>query len=180
MMFKHLLSSLRTLRLHRSLMVAALMSFTLIAARAHANDGSPLIMIPSLDLSAPIVTLPLDQSIGTWDTANLGDNVGHFEYTPWLGDNGNIVLGGHATLEDGSPSIFFTLGYLAVGDIVTIRVSSEDVHYAVRSIRSVAVNDLSILYASRGETLTLLTCSGFNPESRTYERRLAIVAERIG
>jgi LPXTG-site transpeptidase (sortase) family protein len=178
MMFKHLFSSLRKLRLHRSLLAAALLSFVLVAGRASANDGVTLV-IPALNLNASIVNLPLDSTIGTWNTAQLGDSVGHFEYTPWFGQNGNVVLGGHATDEDGTPSVFFTLGDLNVGDLITVQVDGEAVNYAVRRIRSVAVDDLSILYPSSGETLTLLTCSGFNPETRAYERRLAIVAERI-
>jgi LPXTG-site transpeptidase (sortase) family protein len=179
MMFKHLFSSLPMLRLHRSLWVAAVLAFV-FAGRAAANGDAASIIIPSLDLTAPIVNLPLDNSIGTWNTSQLGDNVGHFEHTPWLGQNGNIVLGGHATDEDGTPSIFYELPGVSVGDLITIRVGDQDVNYLVRRIRSVAINDLSILYPSRGETLTLLTCSGFNPETRTYERRLAIVAERVG
>lgn len=178
-MFKHLFSSLRMLRLHRSLLVAAVLALVLVG-RVSASGDAASIIIPSLDLTAPIVNLPLDSSIGTWNTAQLGDNVGHFEHTPWLGQNGNIVLGGHATDENGTPSVFYALPAVRVGDLITIRVGGDNVNYIVRRIRSVAVDDLSVLYPSRGETLTLLTCSGFNAETRIYERRLAIVAERIG
>lgn len=179
-MFKNLFSSLRTLRLHRSLLAAAVFAFVLVGGRVSANGDGASITIPSLDLSAPIVNLPLDSSIGTWNTSQLGDAVGHFEHTPWLGENGNIVLGGHATDDDGSPSVFYALPAVSVGDLITIQVGDQDVNYIVRRIRSVAVNDLSVLYPSGGETLTLLTCSGFNADTRTYERRLAIVADRVG
>ena len=178
-MFKHLFSSLHTLRLHRSLLAAAVLAFILVGGRASANGDGASITIPSLDLTAPIVNLPLDNNLGTWNTAQLGDNVGHFQYTPWLGENGNIVLGGHATAEDGTPSVFYALPALEVGDLITIRVGDQDVNYVVRRIRSVGVNDLSVLYSGSGETLTLLTCSGFNADTRTYERRLAIVADRV-
>jgi LPXTG-site transpeptidase (sortase) family protein len=178
-MLKHLFSSIRALRLHRSLLAAAVITFILVSGRTSANGDGASITIPSLDLTASIVNLPLDSSLGTWNTAQLGDNVGHFQYTPWLGENGNIVLGGHATDEDGTPSVFYALPAVRVGDLITLHVGDQDVNYVVRRVRSVAVNDLSVLYSSSSETLTLLTCSGFNPNTRTYERRLAIVADRV-
>lgn len=179
-MVKHLLSSLRTLRLHRSLLAAAFLAVALVAGRASANDDGIALVIPALNVNAPVVNLPLDNSIGTWNTTQLGSNVGHFEYTPWFGENGNVVLGGHATDEEGTPSVFYRLSDLSVGDLVSVRVGDQTVNYAVTRIRSVAVNDLSVLYSSGGETLTLLTCFGYNDETRTYNRRLAIIAEPIG
>jgi LPXTG-site transpeptidase (sortase) family protein len=167
-----------------SVMMAIMTMSLFLPEQASAGDvipgGGTTLVIPALSLTAPIIPLPLDRSIGTWNTSQLGSSVGHFEHTPWLGENGNVVLGGHATGDDGSPSIFYGLNTLRIGDIITVNEQGAVVSYVVRRIRTVAVTDLSVLYSTGRETLTLITCSGFNDETRTFEQRLVVIAERAG
>jgi LPXTG-site transpeptidase (sortase) family protein len=176
----HLFSYLRLLRWHRSLLVAAVMSL-LVASRAFAAEPAPgaLLTIPALDLSAAVVTIPLDASIGTWNTASLGFDVGHFEYTPWVGEGGNIVLGGHHTLADGTPSVFYNLADISRGDTIEVMQGGVTEVYEVTRIRDVAISDLSVL-TTGSDTITLMTCAGYNDDTGNYDRRLVVIATRVG
>jgi LPXTG-site transpeptidase (sortase) family protein len=176
-MLKRTLSSLPLLRLHRSLLAAVILSL-LVVSRSYAAEPAPgaLLTIPALNLSASVVTIPLDASIGTWNTTNLTTSVGHFEYTPWLGEQGNIVIGGHHTLADGTPSVFFELDDVAAGDRIQLSQGDSLLEYEVTRVRSVAISDLSVLYPGSSDVLTLITCAGFNGETGIYERRLVVTA----
>ncbi|MBE0690163.1 MAG: class F sortase [Anaerolineae bacterium] len=169
----------------RNIIVLALLAtlFALpIAAFADgdaAASGSATISIPSLNLSTTVVSIPLDPNLGTWNTNSLGANIGHFEYTPWLGEHGNIVLGGHSTHDDGTPSIFYRLDAVNVGDTFTISQGTTVQEYLVTGKRFVAISDLSVLYPTNSDTVTLITCAGYNGETGTYEQRLVVTARQV-
>jgi LPXTG-site transpeptidase (sortase) family protein len=177
------LSSFTRLTRVIALLMAVVAFMALAPSVALADDplagGSATLSIPSLGLTAAIVHAPLDASLGTWATGHLGSSVGHFEYTPWLGQRGNIVLGGHATHPDGSPSIFYGLDGVQVGDRVVVTWGSISAEYEVSGLRFAAIGDLSPLSPTRRDTLTLLTCAGFNGETGVYESRLVVTARRI-
>jgi len=176
-MLARLFSSLRLLR--RSLLLVAVVSF-IIAARAFAAEpaSGARLSIQSIDLDAPIVSIYLNESIGTWDTSQLGDLIGHFQYTPWVTERGNVVLGGHSTDTEGAPSVFYNLEEVAIGDRVTVQEGSASFAYVVTGIRYVEISDLTVLYPTRQDTITLITCAGFNTETEVYEQRLVVTARR--
>lgn len=166
-----------------ALFIAVVALFALLPSPALADDplagNGATLVIPSLSLTTAIVHAPLDASIGTWATGHLGTNVGHFEYTPWLGQTGNVVLGGHSTHPDGTPSVFYALDSIQVGDTIVVTWGNVTAEYAVTGLRFVAIGDLSPLNPTRRDTLTLLTCAGFNGETGVYEQRLVVTARRV-
>jgi LPXTG-site transpeptidase (sortase) family protein len=176
-MLSRLFSSLRLLR--RSLLLVAVISF-IIASRVLAAEpaSGARLSIPSIDLDAPIVAIHLNETIGTWDTSQLGDLIGHFQYTPWVTERGNVVLGGHSTDSEGAPSIFYALEDVAIGDFVSVQEGSSTFEYEITGIRYVEISDLTVLYPTRQDTITLITCAGFNTETEVYEQRLVVTARR--
>jgi sortase A len=105
--------------------------------------------------------------------------VGHFEGMPAVGQGGNTVLAGHSERARGEADIFYNLHRVAVGDHIIITSEDATYRYEVQRIFSVDPRDLSVLYPSGAEQLTLITCdlTSFE-EDGSYSRRTVVVAER--
>lgn len=143
-----------------------------------AYEGVTL-SIPTLQIESRIIEFPLN---GTgWDIDPWEDAVGHLEGTAWFGESGNIALGGHSTLPDFSAGVFGALDQVALGETIVVHVNGEEQLYSVSGITHVTPDDLSVLYPSANEQLTLITCdtSSFDSESSTYLRRTIVRAQRI-
>jgi len=140
--------------------------------------GDARILIPSAGVNTPIIRVYLDGV--SWDVSNLGQNVGHLQGTVWMGEPGNIVLSGHVEMRDGRKGIFANLGDLVTGDVVILERDEVEQRYLVSEIRNVAPDDLTPLYPTTTERLTLITCDDYNFLSDSYEERTIVVAERIG
>ncbi|MCA9904123.1 MAG: class F sortase [Anaerolineae bacterium] len=178
------ISTLSFARPLRYSIILALVAMSLALPFAAFADGDAAlagatITIPALNVSTSVVNIPLDPAIGTWNTNSLGGNIGHFEYTPWLGESGNIVLGGHSTDDAGAPSIFYHLEDITVGDAVTISNGSVVQEYVVTGTRFVAISDVSVLYPTGRDIVTLITCAGYNGETGVYDQRLVVTARRV-
>jgi len=145
---------------------------------ALANDAGAAISIPSIDVTAPIVTLPLrDLPHGrTWDTSGLSMAVGYMEHTAWFGQGGNVVLGGHSELGRGQADIFYHLDQVAVGDEIIIRVGGDERRYVVANVFSVDENDVSIVRPTSQEQLTIMTCDLGSFDGGNYNSRVVVVA----
>lgn len=87
--------------------------------------------------------------------AILDLGAGHLADTPWLGQPGNIVLAGHRD------TVFRPLARIRAGDVIEVTGHSATVRYTVISTKVVEPTDLSVLDASDGNTLTLITCFPF-------------------
>jgi LPXTG-site transpeptidase (sortase) family protein len=135
------------------------------------------IFIPSAAIYAPVITSYLTTT--TWDITGLGTNVGYLEGTAWLGETGNIVLSGHVEMSDGHAGIFAELNTVAIGDEIVLQENGVTYVYRVREIKEVEPTDLTPLYSTREEQLTLVTCSDYNFIDDTYETRLIVIADRI-
>lgn len=135
------------------------------------------VFIPSLGIYAPVITAIIrDRS---WDISNLGTKVGYLQGTGWLGDNSNIVLSGHVEMSDGRKGIFASLPEVQIGDEVVVSQNGENYHYVVRELKYVDPSDLSVLYPTESETLTLITCSDYDFWSNVYETRLVVIAAPV-
>ena len=147
-----------------------------------AQDAAVTISIPSIHVTAPIVHAPYSLELGTWDVSHLYMNVGHMEFTPWVGMGGNIVLGAHSeTIGEAAPDIFYNLNAVRVGDEIIITIDGVNYVYRVVKTRTVASTDISILNATSTEVLTLFTCDiGSYGGNGKYGRRHVVIAQRIG
>ncbi len=133
--------------------------------------------IPSAGIYASVVEVFLDGT--SWDVRNLGNNAGHLEGTAWLDAPGNIVLSGHVQLADGRQGVFATIGELVRGDLLLLQNGSEERRYGVREVSRVQPDDLSVLYPTQTEQLTLITCDSYDFFQNAYLERVVVVADRI-
>jgi sortase A len=89
------------------------------------------------------------------DEATLSRAVGHIPGTALPGNTGNVGLAGHRD------TFFRALRDIRADDEIKIQTTAGTYRYAVKSTRVVTPRDVSVLQASGGETLTLVTCYPF-------------------
>jgi sortase A len=106
------------------------------------------IVIPRLEVSA-IVREGVDPR-------TLRRGVGHVPGTALPGEIGNAALAAHRD------TIFRPLKDVRPGDRVLVETPRGTSEYVVRDTRIVEPTDLSVLDATGGQTLTLVTCYPFN------------------
>lgn len=163
---------------------ALLMMIGLFAAPAPAAayvDMGTTISIPSIEVEAPIVRIGIrafPNGDVSWDTTRLTRQVGFLEGMSWFGEGGNIVLGGHSELTNRTPAVFYRLNEVAVGDEIIVTQGDTTWRYTVIQLREVGVRDLSILYPTNSERLTIMTCDINSFTGSAYSRRTVIIAQR--
>lgn len=135
------------------------------------------IFIPSAGIYAPIVQAYLDGV--SWDVSQLGTNVGHLQGTSWVGASGNVVLSGHVELSDGRQGAFANLGSVVEGDVIVVMVGEEQWRYVITEIGVTTPSDLTPVYPTQDDRLTLITCDDYDFFSNVYRERVIIVAQRI-
>lgn len=141
--------------------------------------GEASLLIPRTGAIAPITQVYLDGT--SWDVSNLGMAVGHLQGTSWVTGTppGNIVLSGHVELSDGRRGIFAGLEDLQPGETIILTRNGIDYFYRVVEINGVEPDDLTPVYPTTTERLTLITCSDYNFFADTYDQRQVVIAERI-
>jgi LPXTG-site transpeptidase (sortase) family protein len=139
------------------------------------DDGISL-SIPTVNIYAPIITFYLDGV--SWAIDPWEHNIGHLQGTAWVSAPGNIALGGHSEYPDGTPGIFNGLYGVNVGDPVFLNVLGTQRRYVVTNKRTVQYNDLSVIYPTTSDQLTLITCDipSYDAASNFYSERLVVVA----
>jgi sortase A len=137
------------------------------------------ITIPALNISTSIQEFPLAGN--TWKIDQWDKSIGHLEGTAGLGEPGNIVFAGHSRMPDMSAGIFAGLDKLAVGDTITVSNGSQEWHYTVTEVRSVDYKDVSVVYPTASDQITLITCdvASYNGKNQKYARRVVVVAQRV-
>jgi len=115
----------------------------------------------------------------TWDVTDLGRYVGHLQGTGWITAPGNIVLAGHVEMADGRRGVFATINELSIGDPVFLTQDGDERVYQITQLFTTAPDDLSVLYPTTSERLTLITCSNYNFFQDSYLDRVVVIAERV-
>lgn len=150
------------------------------AVSVYRADNEPaLLEIPSINLSAPIVSVGFEP--GSRKPAVPDQDVGWFEQNGAPDQPGVVFLSGH---NDG---IFTRLHEIQLNDRLTISLISDimgRVTYQVYSISTEArdgINMSEVLSVQDYDyELVLMTCAGdFDPAINTYTHRLIIRAHRI-
>lgn len=135
-----------------------------------------VIAFPGASMSAPIV--PAGRNGGTWETRHLGDYVGHLVGTSWFDDpGGNIVLAGHVENASGAPGPFAHLFEADPGDMVVLREGEREERFTVTIIEEAEPDEVRYLAQDGRRRVTLVTCTEWDVESKTYQGRLIVVAE---
>jgi len=89
------------------------------------------------------------------DESTLSRAVGHIPSTALPGNTGNVGLAGHRD------TFFRALRNIRADDTIELETTAGTYRYVVKSTRIVTPRDVSVLQASGGETLTLVTCYPF-------------------
>jgi sortase A len=89
------------------------------------------------------------------DEGTLSRAVGHIPGTALPGSVGNVGLAGHRD------TFFRPLRNIRADDMIELETTGGTYRYIVKSTRIVTPRDVSVLEASGGETLTLVTCYPF-------------------
>lgn len=147
------------------------------ADKAYTAEGDLNLAIPSLGITLPVVGIP--KTSDGWNTTWLSNQAGYLEGTAFPSWQGNSVVTGHVTLADGTAGPFAKLGSLKWGDRIVVTVYGTQFVYEVRSVKSVAPDDMSVLGHHDEPWLTLITCQDFDPAANTYLKRLAVSAVLI-
>jgi LPXTG-site transpeptidase (sortase) family protein len=140
------------------------------------------IVIPEIDVDATVVTKGVD-AFGSMESPDGPNEVVWYNFTALPG-SGNGVFAGHVDFVDYGPAVFWHLRDLVEGDIVELQLKDGGtLHYRVAAMDTVdyATADVySIVGPTQDEVITLITCAGnFDDESRQYDKRLIVRAERI-
>jgi sortase A len=89
------------------------------------------------------------------DESTLSRAVGHIPGTAFPGNVGNVGLAGHRD------TFFRPLRNIRANDTIELETTAGTYRYLVSSTSIVTPRDVSVLQASGGETLTLVTCYPF-------------------
>jgi len=145
-------------------------------------DGGPpdpsavtRIVIPAINLDTVVKYVPF--SGYTWLISGLKQEVAWMGDTSWPGLGGNTGLAGHVDLVDGSPGPFWNLNQLKPGDQVRIHTQQKVYTYRVSGQRVVEDTDTSVIAPTGKPQITLITCTDWSGELRTYLQRLIVFAE---
>jgi LPXTG-site transpeptidase (sortase) family protein len=133
------------------------------------------ILIPALGLDTVVKYVPYDGY--TWMIAGLRNEVAWMGDTSWPGLGGNTALAGHITLREGGNGPFRYLEELVAGDEVTLFTEQNIYKYRVRERQVVSQTDMSVVKPGDTKELTLITCTGWDADSRFYLERLVVSAD---
>lgn len=135
-------------------------------------------------VNIPFVEVSLDNKNRLEAPQNF-DTVGWFKDGSKPGEPGNAVIDGHYDRKDGSPAIFYKLGKLVKGDLLSIiDERGNSLTFEVFNITLVDVNDPVSAEVAYKDTdtpvITLITCGGvWNAKESNYNKRLLVKAKLI-
>ena len=153
---------------------------TLTPAAASPIANESYLHIPALNVSQPVVELPLAN--GRWDVSTLGEKVGRLDGTgAQPGNTLAPVFAGHmtfptsATLETGA---FANLQYATYGTEIIYEVNGRATAYTVTEISRVEPSEVERLFLEDGDSILLVTCTDWDENGRVYANRLLVRAVR--
>jgi len=143
------------------------------------NSTAPTLMIPSVGMQVGIKTFPLDGV--SWAIDPYEPLVGHLQGTSWIDGNGNVALAGHSLYPDGRAGVFNSLYNVSLGDEIIVQEGNTVRRYQVSDIRVVEYTDISVVYPTAHNRVTLITCDipSFESQTGLYGERLVVIADAI-
>lgn len=134
-------------------------------SRVHTGGLVGMLDVPRLKLTTPVVEGD--------DDGILKKAVGHLPDTPMPWENGNSAVAAH---RDG---LFRPLKDVKIGDEIRFRTTRDEYRYRVTKTSIVTPDDVSVLAAKSGSSLTLITCYPFYYVG-SAPKRFIVHAERLG
>lgn len=152
------------------------------AAKEVQVPGIPQILsIPKINVKASVESVGLD-SQKRMDVPKSSDNVAWYNLGPKPGTPGSSVIAGHKDESDGSPSVFWDIQKLDIGDKI-MTVDSKGKEYTFSVIDKKEYLDASFplqkVFAGDGSPmLNLITCGGvWDGKARNYSHRIVIYSK---
>lgn len=114
----------------------------------------------------------------------LYDQAAWYRHSPTPGSLGPAIVLGHVDSAENGPSVFFNLGELRAGDIVTIdRANGSTAVFAVDEVHSYAKDDFptQVVYGDIDHAgLRILTCGGaFDDSAGHYLNNIVVFASLV-
>ncbi|MGA9290372.1 MAG: class F sortase [Anaerobacillus sp.] len=133
--------------------------------------------IPAINVDAEVEHVG-QLSNGQMDVPKEDRNVGWYQLGAKPGEVGNAVLAGHVDNKTG-PSVFFDLGHLEPGDVVTVsNENGKSYDFEVQKVESYPRNEApleKVFGTSSHVGLNLITCTGsFDRIAGTHEERMVV------
>jgi len=125
-----------------------------IAAVQPGSDPATRLVIPKIEVDAPVVQTP--PVGGVWQVADW--SVGHLSTTPNPGVAGNGAFAAH---DDIKGEIFKRIGELAPGDKILMYTRHSLVTYEVTRQLTVDPSNISPLNPTTQPTITLISCAPY-------------------
>jgi len=142
--------------------------------KAYTLHSEMWLEIPRISLEANIVGVPIVE--GNWDVTWLGNNAGYLTGTAFPTWEGNTVLTGHVWNAWNEPGPFSNIKTLQFGDQFYIHAYGRVFTYEVQKNFRIYSNSQNALSHSDFDTVTLLTCEGWNKWTGEYQYRRAVKA----
>ena len=132
------------------------------------------LVIPSLDISAPIIADVDGNNKDAYFKALQG-GVAHYKGTSKPGEKSNVFIFGHSSYYIWDPGkykeIFKKLDNIKKDDIVTVWWQGKKYDYTVTETKIVEPTETSVLNQTKSEQLTLMTCY---PPGTTKQRFIVV------
>jgi LPXTG-site transpeptidase (sortase) family protein len=150
-----------------------------LAAQLPAASGGRTVHIPRIGVHADITTFPLGAT--TWEISPWERNAGQLAHLGWIDSSINTVIAAHSEYPSGEAGIFSELDTLRAGDVIFVRDNDLQRAYIVNEIQLVDYRDLTPLYPTTDNRLTLITCSipSYVAAQNLYYERVIVVAYAV-
>jgi len=144
-----------------------------------ALDSSSVtrILIPSQKVDAEVKYIPFDGL--SWDMKGLRQEVAWLGNTSWPGLGSNTALAGHITLKGGILGPFHYLDKLEPSAEIIVYTEQNAYTYTVREQHTVEPTDLSVTEVTQTPQITLITCTDWDQQTKTFLRRRIVVADLV-
>ncbi len=140
-----------------------------------ADSQLPSIHIPTLGLMANIVSLPFNA--GTWDVTGLHTRVGQLQL-PTSRTQYAPILVAHTSLDQGQPGPFYQLADLPLGSEISVSTSDGADSYVLQRVEVLTSTQFHSLLIPDPNQLVLVTCTGWDATTQSFQNRLVIHAVR--
>lgn len=145
-----------------------------------------IISIPRIGVYAPVMALGTNPD-GTVQVPPLdqAQNAGWYSPGPSPGEIGNAVIVGHVDSAKIGPAVFFELGALLPGDVVTVsRADGRQVSFTVDAVKSYPKTEFpsELVYGPNDRAgLRIVTCGGqFDQNAGSYLENVIVFATMTG
>jgi sortase (surface protein transpeptidase) len=141
------------------------------------------LVISDAKVDAAVITLGIDAD-GVMQSPDNAYDVAWYDFSARPGFGGNSVFSGHVDYHDVGGAVFWNLRDLQPSDIIEVQLADGTAYqYAVSALQCLPVAEApisQIVGPTLSEVVTLITCCGqFNYNTRQYDSRLVVRADRI-